>query len=153
MKIGRITATGGSMRGEINQKAMSTLPREFLNRGPMVARAIRKSTPAISSAAHRYTPTSTTRVTANEPQMMNTTTMPIRGLYRNRSSAYAANEPMSSASTELASPTINVFLYGCGMNSRISRQAFNDGWKSTNGRYLGPVLTSIGNLNAVVNSQ
>ena len=57
------------------------------------------------------------------------------------------------ANSALTSPTTTVFLYGVGMKSRISTQAFSVGWKPTKGRYFGPVLTSTGNLKAVVNIQ
>ena len=109
MKIGRMTATGGSIRWAISQKAISSFANAALKRLPIVAMATRKRTPAISTAAHQYTPANTTRVTANEPQRMKTATIPILGRYLKRSSAYAANEPMKRARSELTSPTTTVF--------------------------------------------
>ena len=43
---------------------------------------------------------------------MNSPMIPRRGLYRKRTSAYAADEPRTSAMTALEVPTMTVLTYG-----------------------------------------
>jgi hypothetical protein len=150
------TAIGGRMRWEIIQNAMSSLLSVRRKRRPIVWARSANTLRLAANASSIGTPSGTraaptTTVSANSP------TMPTRGRYRNRVSAYAAKAPMTRVSTALVTPTKIVLPYGRSVSfacrTTISSHAASVGWKSTNGMKNGPRSTWMGVLNDVIASQ
>src|SRR6266508_6314648 len=150
------TATGGRIRWEIIQKAMSRFDRARLKRWPTAPTSRAKQAAATTMASGGDTP-NPMRTAARTRQPANSPITPRRGRYGKRMRAYAAADPNSIASAELPTATTTEFTYGRSVSSlrstKMQCQASRDGWKSTKGRYTGPLLTCIGSLNDVIASQ
>ena len=73
------TATGGKMRCEIIQNAMSSLPSARLKRRPTVWSSSRKSASASASASCQARPTPTTSTIASATASTNRPMLPSRG--------------------------------------------------------------------------